>query len=221
MVICEADKGHIAVICKRDTLVRLQREHIEAGIEDGTYTVVDNPTVAISCMTARWRLILGELRSCVNELRDIEHSSVHNYILFNYLKCSQSYLHMVFTPGVIHGSLKIHKPVISFRPIIDNSIKIGSNFESYILKVPNNIFQAINLYHVKNSYEVASILREEYAGLIYSCLRVSLWLPISKALPIVGSYGIFHGWELMAFLIRNQVSHTSLLMLLSRLLIIL
>lgn len=68
---------------------------------------------------------------------------------------------MVFTPGVMHGSLKIHKPVVSFRPIIDNSVKIGSNVESYILKVLNNIFLDINLFHVKNSYEVVSILKEE------------------------------------------------------------
>lgn len=32
IVVCEADKGHIAIICKLDTLVGLQREHIEAGI---------------------------------------------------------------------------------------------------------------------------------------------------------------------------------------------
>lgn len=48
IIVCEADKGHIAIIPKRNTLLNLQDEHIRSGLDDGTYLFVDNPVIAIN-----------------------------------------------------------------------------------------------------------------------------------------------------------------------------
>lgn len=67
--------------------------------------------------------------------------------VIEYYKCKIRRECCIFSPGL----MLVHKDKISFRPIIDNSIRLGSPLEGYILEKLNIILSKVNVYNVNNS----------------------------------------------------------------------
>lgn len=102
---------------------------------------------------------------------------------------------IVFSPGRMYGQLKIHKPEISYRPIVDNSVKLGGPLEKYMLGALTDILHLENVYNIKKSEDVLTILKEKYGPKVFipkghklvSADFTSMYtnIPVEKALKLV------------------------------------
>lgn len=62
----------------------------------------------------------------------------------------------------MYGKLKVHKEKITYRPIVDNTLKFAKPLEQYLLKRLNKIAENTNKYTVKNTDEVLERMKEMY-----------------------------------------------------------
>lgn len=72
-----------------------------------------------------------------------------------------------FFLGRMWGQLKVLKPKLSYRPIIDNSFKLGVPLEQMILTTLNDIFNAKEQFSIKNSVEAIQLLKEKFGPGIF------------------------------------------------------
>lgn len=196
IIITVADKGNMSIISKKSTLIGLRDSHIGDNIANGTYTIENRSTNWVgNMMRARWLTILGHIRSTIPGLHSELNNAAHNAMAYKYLGCNDSIESRFFTPGRMHGLLKVHKTVTSFRPIVDNSQKLGGNIEGYILKILNCILKSNNVYNIQNSWQLTVALQSKYGERIIipddhkmaTMDFVSMYtnVPVEKALAVI------------------------------------
>lgn len=120
-----------------------------------------------------------------------------NLDLFKLLRCQIRPQGKEFTPGRMWGQLKVHKPNLAYRLIVDNSVKLGQPLEAFILTTLSDILASKRVYSIKNSLEVVDILSKKFTSellvsaehRIFSADFTSMYtnVPTKKALDLVES----------------------------------
>lgn len=167
VVISRADKGGKSIASSRETIVRLREQHIAENIDNGTYNVVHRRLNWLSeVMDGEWKSLLAQIVSDITsaEMGGTGLSVGSDRDLFQLLHCRMGAQDKVFTPGRMWGQIKVHKPVLAYRPIVDNSIKLGQPLEKLVLATLNDILASKSRFSVKNSLEVVKILNSKFTS---------------------------------------------------------
>lgn len=108
------------------------------------------------------------------------------------LRCEFGPQDKSFSRARMWGQLKVHKPKLSYRPIVDNSVKLGGPLEKYVLSILNEILVAKKVYTVRNSLEVIKIRTERFctdmlAPAGHQVISADMYtnIPVEKALDLV------------------------------------
>lgn len=145
IVLSKADKGNITVASYRSTIIELRQEHLKAQIDEGKYELIEKPRIIIKkYMENLWHkicLMLG--RHIIDNLggsgANVPGKDLKEETMLSYYGCRMKKEATQFSPGLIFGQLKVHKEKVLFRPIVDNSARLGGPLEKFILEKLNHI----------------------------------------------------------------------------------
>lgn len=139
IILSKADKGGITVISERDTILRLRDDHLSVNMANGTYSLDTRSLRHInSHLVNAWFNLVKAIGLCVRHV-DYGGSGIgplSNTQVLALFRCTLARNEQVYTPGRMYGQLKVHKPHLAYRPIVDNSIKLGGPLQKYMLKIP-------------------------------------------------------------------------------------
>lgn len=142
IIISKADKGGKVIASKRDTVTKLRDVHISENIDNGTYSVdIRSIKHIASELSAAWTLLLSSIQSDItsNTMGGMGIVVVSKLDLLKLLRLDLRAQDKEFSIARMWGQLKVHKPQLAYRPIVDNSVKLGEPLEKLILSTLNEI----------------------------------------------------------------------------------
>lgn len=160
IIITSADKGNVAIIHKRSTFISYRTEHMNTNLSNITYTILAD--------TDRKRIkeqIEKRFSDLVKEIgSDIGLTNATTDEILEQFGCPLSVQDKVFVPGRLFGKLKVHKEIISYRPIVDISVRLGRPLEEHMQRMLSVILNRNTEYSIKNTLEFISKLKKKYSN---------------------------------------------------------
>lgn len=201
IALSRADKGNITIASKLETIKHMMQKHIVEHVAKGTYIVpnIDIETIK-GYMNNQWLkvyLMLG--RHIINNAGG-QGDSVHGKdisadLVLKHYGCASKKETDSFSPGRMFGQIKVHKEELSFRPIVDNSVRLGGPLEQYIMSKLNLILAKINVYNISNTRQLVGMIKGKFTDrcfipkghIVMSLDFESMYtnIPIKKALDII------------------------------------
>lgn len=158
VIITIADKGNITLITDKKIFTELRDKHLEENIENGNYEVVNQDNRSIgNWIQAKYKLLIWNIH---NTKKQNENDTKDQTLMK--MGCMHKEADYTFTPGRLHGQIKVHKAKPAYRPIIDTSTKIGKPLERWILKRLCNLYKSMRKYNILETNEMINIIEREY-----------------------------------------------------------
>lgn len=189
-IITIADKGNITLITSRDIFNNLREEHLKDNIKNGNYEEVNKDMRA----TQQW--IQAKYRQLITRIHGIkrENDMETRDQTLTKMGCAHNEADYVFTPGRLHGQIKVHKENPAYRPIIDTSTKIGKPLERWIFQRISKLYKKNKKYNIMETSEMIDIIERDYRNKtdnsndrILSMDFSSMYtnIPVDKAMNII------------------------------------
>lgn len=160
IIVVAADKGKVGIVCLRATLDMHTQRHLVDGEAQGLYTLAENNLPRL--MEATYKRVLGVLR---RNLLGPSSTYAANADLFRHLGLTYLTADSCWRDGVLRGSLKVHKPVVALRPIINTRRHIGCQLEGYVLTCLNKLWHwKERIFHISNSRALMDVLVTVYGN---------------------------------------------------------